>query len=206
MKRRLVLAALSLAALLPACSILPEREAVDVYLLPGAIDHAAAPAGPQIDVSLRVLRPVSGSRIAGRRIVVIPDDRLVSVYQGAAWTDPAPVLMRERIVDALLAGQRFASVSTDERSLFADFELDTELRAFQSEYRNGRPEAVIRIDVRLAQGNTRHIVASQRFEARENAAGTAVADVVDAMGRAADRVAQDIARWSAQHTATDTTP
>ena len=199
MKRRLVLAALSLAALLPACSILPEREAVDVYLLPGAIDHAAAPAGPQIDVSLRVLRPVSGSRIAGRRIVVIPDDRLVSVYQGALWTDPAPVLMRERIVDALLAGQRFASVSTDERSLFADFELDTELRAFQSEYRNGRPEAVIRIDVRLAQGNTRHIVAGQRFEARERAAGTAVADVVGAMGRAADRIALEIARWSAGH-------
>lgn len=201
MNRCLALATVLLVTALSACSILPEREAVDVYLLPGSIGHARTPSAPPLEASLRVLRPVSGSRIAGRRIVVVPDDRLVSVYQGVSWSDPAPVLMRERIVDALLAGQRFASVSTDERSLFADFELDTDLRAFQSEYRNGRPEAVVRIDARLARGDTRRIVADRRFEAREAAAGTAVADVVDAMGRAADRVAREIADWLATQAA-----
>lgn len=191
--------ALLIAIALSACSILPEREALDIYRLPGALPAAPPEARDPVPWSLRVLRPASGAQLAGRRIVVIPDDHLISVYRGAAWADAAPLLMRERIVDAVRAEGRIAAVSSDERSLHGDFELDTDLRAFHSEYRNGAPEIVIRIDARLVRSDTRHIVASQSFEAREASTGTALPAVVEAFGRAADHIALDLARWAARH-------
>src|SRR5690606_16021245 len=111
----------------------PAPEPLDLYMLPGGFPPAEqnADSGP----TLRVLRPSSGAQLAGRAITVIPDDQRVSVYKNAAWTDPAPQLLRDRIVDALRADSRIGAVSSDERSLQAEIELDSDLRAFQSEYR-----------------------------------------------------------------------
>jgi cholesterol transport system auxiliary component len=198
MKPHHTLAALLLCAALSACSILPAREALDTYLLPTALQRQSV-AVDATNWSLRVLRPASGSRLAGRRIVVIPDDRLISVYKGAAWSDPGPLLMRDRLVDAILSEGRIASVSSDERSLHAEIELDSDLRAFQSEYRNGTPVVVIRLDARLVRGDSRRIIASRSFSVEQTAATTSIEAVVDAFGAAADLIAVDIARWAAEH-------
>ncbi len=191
-----LLAALFLTALLSACSLLPEREANDIYRLPSTLSAVSAQSPGAVNWSLRVLQPTSGAQLAGRRIVVIPDDHVLSVYQGAAWADTAPRMIRERLVDAVRADGRIATVSSDERSLHADLELDTDLRAFHSEYRNGRPEAVIRLDARLVRSDTRRIIVSRSFETREAAADTALPAVVSAFGSAADRIALEIADWT----------
>lgn len=191
-----LLAVISLATLLSACSLLPEREPSDIYRLPSTLPAASAEARTAVNWSLRVLQPTSGEQLAGRRIVVIPDDHVLSVYHGAAWADTAPRLVRERLVDAVRADGRVATVSSDERSLHADLELDTDLRAFQSEYRNGQPEAVIRLDAQLVRSDTRRIIASRSFETREAAADTALPAVVSAFGRAADRITMEIADWT----------
>jgi len=198
-----LLAALFLTALLSACSLLPEREANDIYRLPSTLPAVSAISPGAVNWSLRVLQPTSGAQLAGRRIVVIPDDHVLSVYQGAAWADTAPRMIRERLVDAARADGRIATVSSDERSLHADLELDTDLRAFHSEYRNGRPEAVIRLDARLVRSDTRRIIASRSFETREAAADTALPAVVSAFGSAADRIALEIADWTVRAGATE---
>ena len=69
---------------------------------------------------------------------------------------------------------RVAALSSDDRQLQADFELDSDLRAFQSEYRDGRAEAVLRLDARLVHTATRRIVASRSFALRAPATDTAV--------------------------------
>ena len=198
-----LLTAFFLAALLSACSLLPEREPNDIYRLPSTLPAASADARAAVNWSLRVLQPTSSAQLAGRRIVVIPDDHVLSVYQGAAWADTAPRLIRERLIDAVRTDGRIATVSSDERSLHADLELDTDLRAFNSEYRNGQPEAVIRLDARLVRSDTRRIIASRSFETREAAADTALPAVVSAFGRAADGIALEIADWTVRAGATE---
>ena len=173
-------------------SVLPEAQPLDVYVLPvtgdasaGAVSavretaRATAPAAPASATvaagssaaaaaaaqswSLRVVRPAAGVHLAGQRIVVMPEGNRVSVYQGAGWSDPAPVLVRDRVLEAFRADGRVGALSSDERQLHADFELDSDLRAFQSEYRGGRPEAVLRLDARLVHTASRRIVSTLRM-------------------------------------------
>ena len=223
-------AALCAIALLPACSVLPEAQPLDVYVLPvtgdasaGAVSAAretaratapAAPASATVPAgssapaatgaqawSLRVVRPAAGVHLAGQRIVVMPEGNRVSVYQGAGWSDPAPVLVRERVLEAFRADGRVGALSSDERQLHADFELDSDLRAFQSEYRGGRPEAVLRLDARLVHTASRRIVASRSFEQRLASADPAVPAVVQAFGTAADRLSAEVVDWTVREAA-----
>ena len=187
--------ALGAALLLPACTILPKAEPLDVYLLP-AIAPVSASATQAAPWSLRIARPAAGVHLSGQRIVVVPEDNRVSVYTGAGWSDPAPVLVRNRLLDAFRVDGRVAALSSDDRQLQADFELDSDLRAFQSEYRDGRPEAVVRLDARLVHTATRRIVASHSFALRAPATDTAVPAVVQAFGAAADRLAAEVVEWT----------
>ena len=187
--------ALGAALLLPACTILPKAEPLDVYLLP-AIAPVSASATQAAPWSLRIARPAAGVHLSGQRIVVVPEDNRVSVYTGAGWSDPAPVLVRNRLLDAFRADGRVAGLSSDDKQLQADFELDSDLRAFQSEYRDGRPEVVVRLDARLVHTATRRIVASRSFALRAPATDTAVPEVVQAFGTAADRLAAEVVEWT----------
>jgi cholesterol transport system auxiliary component len=196
-RRRIAWAALA-AVLLPACTILPTAEPVDVYMLPSAASAAASVrnAAQAAPWSLRVARPAAGVHLSGQRIVVVPEDNRVSVYKGAGWSDPAPVLVRNRLLDAFRADGRLAALSSDDKLLQADFELDSDLRAFQSEYRGGRPEAVVRLDARLVHTASRRIVASRSFEQRVPATDAAVPAVVQAFGNAGDRLAAEVVEWT----------
>ena len=77
MKRLSLLLAVGL---LGACSILPQSEPLDIYLLPGA----ALPAQTQrVDWSLRVNSPVSSQLLDGTRIVVLPEPCLLYTSDAA---------------------------------------------------------------------------------------------------------------------------
>jgi cholesterol transport system auxiliary component len=106
------------------------------------------------------------------------------------------VLVRNRLLDAFRADGRVFALSTDDKQLQADFELDSELRAFQSEYRDGRPQVVVRLDARLVDTGSRHIVASRSFELRMAASSPAVPAVVQAFGAASDQLAAEVVDWT----------
>ena len=204
---------------LAGCSILPERKPVEVYLLPGpALAQAATPVGTVAAApaetgagrwprSLRITRPASAGHLAGRRIAVLPPDGRLSVYQGASWNDPAPLLVRNRLLDVFQADARLSALSSDDRILQADFEIDSDLRAFQVEYRSGTSYAVLRLDARLVRTDTGRIVASRRFDLQQPLAGTSVAQAVQALGQTSDALALALRGWAvAQMAATAPAP
>ncbi|RJX76502.1 ABC-type transport auxiliary lipoprotein family protein [Pseudomonas sp. LS-2] len=178
---------------LGACSILPEQEPSDVYRLPTAatISKAATPA----PWSLRVAKPKSSETLDSPRIAVIPQGDVISSYKGARWSDPAPVLLRNRLTDAFYRDGRVQSISTDDSNLQADFELGGELQAFQSEYRGQAIEVVIRLDARLADDRQR-IVASRRFEVHQPVADKQVSAVVAGFGQASDTLTAQVLQWT----------
>ena len=194
-QRRTLLLMLAASTALPACSLLPAPSPVEVYQLPGALPRRDS-AAPVLPLSLRVMRPAASALLAGQRLLVQPDGDRISYYKGAQWSEPVPVLLRNRLLDALRADGRIGTLSSDERILQADFELDGELRAFQSVYREGRPEVLLQLDMRLVHSASRRIIASCRFELAQAAAGTALPAVVQAFGAGSDRVAQEIADWT----------
>jgi len=193
---RLALTCLLGAALLSACSILPQSDPQDIYRLP---DSAVAAAnGATLDVALRILRPAADDVLRGSRIAVRPQGNVFSVYQGARWSAPAPTLWRDHLVEAFYNDGRIARVSSEGEGLRADFELGGTLRGFHTEYHDGKPRVVIRFDARLAEAAGRNIVASRRFTVTEDVAGGQVPAVVEAFGRASDIMARQIIDWTAE--------
>ncbi|MCO2841407.1 ABC transporter [Pseudomonas aeruginosa] len=182
--RRLSLAAgLAALATLGACSILPEAQVLQVGTRP-------------VDWSLRIARPRTSLVLESPRIAVRPHGDEISVYQGARWSDPAPSLLRDRLMQAFQADGRVRGLSSDDSNLQADFELGGDLRAFQTEYPNGQASALIRYDARLVRTDDKRVVASRRFEVSQPVDGKKVAAVVSAFGKAGDTLSAQVLDWT----------
>jgi cholesterol transport system auxiliary component len=185
--------ALLLLSLLGACSILPKSEVLSIYRLP-ASPLSSQPAA--VEWALRVNKPYSSQLLDSTRITLLPPGDQISAYQGVRWSDRAPLLLRDRLIDAFRDDGRIPAVSSDDSRLHADLELAADLRAFHSEYRDGQPVARIVLDARLVQSGSLRILASRRFVIEHMAADASVSTVVQALGLAADKLSRELVDWT----------
>ena len=183
-----------LISLSNACSILPKAENADVYRLPATT--SAAPAATPVSWSLRINKPLASDVFNLPRIAVVPEGNQISTYRGARWTDPVPVLLRNRMLDAFQRDGRVPRLSADDSNLQADYELVGELQAFQSEYTAQGISVVIRLDARLVDGRSQRILASRQFEVRQPQADKEVPAVVSGLGQATDRLMAQLLDWT----------
>ncbi|CRM79038.1 ABC-type uncharacterized transport system, auxiliary component [Pseudomonas sp. 37 R 15] len=179
-------------ALMSACSILPKPDPSDVYRLAST---QPVSQGAPVSWSLRVTKPQTSEFLDSPRIAVVPNGDLISSYANARWSDPAPVLLRNRLLDGFQRDGRVTLLSTDETNLQADYELGGQLQAFQSEYHGTAVEVVIRLDARLVRGSDQRIIASRRFEVRQPVGDTKVPSVVAAFGQAGDQLNKQVVDW-----------
>ncbi|WP_266158570.1 ABC-type transport auxiliary lipoprotein family protein [Dyella silvatica] len=179
-----------------ACSILPKAESPSIYRLPTT--HLSQAQAKPLTWSLRIDTPQAEQMIDSARSAVLPEGDVISVYQGARWSDRAPILLRNRLLDAFRDDGRIAALSSDNANLQADYALTGDLRSFQSEYRDGQPVIVIRYDARLVRTNNLRIVAAHSFEIREPVNGRAVPQVVSAFGKACDTLSSQVVAWAGQ--------
>ena len=190
-----LIAPVALAALVSACSIFPKAEPSDVYRLASA--QTTSRATP-VTWSLRVNKPQTSEFLDSPRIAVVPNGDLISSYASSRWSDPAPVLLRNRFMDGFQRDGRVTLLSTDDTNLQADYELGGQLQAFQSEYRGNAVEVVIRLDARLVRGSDQRIIASRRFEVRQPVNDTKVPAVVAGFGLAGDQLNKQVVEWVVQ--------
>lgn len=179
-------------ALVSACSILPKPDPSDVYRLTST---QPTTQGTPVSWSLRVTKPQTSEFLDSPRIAVVPDGNLISNYANSRWSDPAPMLLRNRLLDGFQRDGRVTLLSTDETNLQADYELGGQLQAFQSEYRGTAVEVVIRLDARLVRGRDQRIIASRRFEVRQPVSDAKVPTVVAAFGQAGDQLNKQVVDW-----------
>ncbi|MGY4814411.1 ABC-type transport auxiliary lipoprotein family protein [Pseudomonas chlororaphis subsp. piscium] len=183
-------------ALSGACSILPQADPVDIYRLPTAQSATAKPQGHAQPWSLRLTKPLASDALNSARIAVIPQGDVISSYKDARWSDPAPVLLRNRLLDGFLADGRVQLLGTDDSDVQTDLELGGNLQAFQSEYQGKAVAVVIRLDARLVRGYDQKILASQRFEVRQPLSDTKVPAVVAGFGQAGDALNRQVVEWT----------
>lgn len=192
---RTLLALLCCTALL-ACSVnvLPEKQPVDLYALPAATLEADT-AVSVLD-GLRLSEPATSNALAGSRLLVRMSDGSLQAFPAVQWEAQVPVLWRNWLLDAFWRDGRVSGLSTNAEGLQAQLELGGMLRAFNMAYQNDQLNAVIQYDVRLVELQSRRIVASRRFTVSEPAEGQGGEASVQAMGRAADRLAQELIDWA----------
>jgi cholesterol transport system auxiliary component len=185
---------LLLSVTLTSCSILPERVPSDLYQLPPSTLSASANAA--VMHGLRIARPGSSNALDGSRVLVMVQDNTFQAYPNARWTAPAPALWRDWVLDAFWRDGRVSGLSSSSEGLEARYELGGMLRALHSEHVDGQTRALVRFDAQLIDTQNRRIIASRRFEAEQSVPGSTVADVVRALGIAADRLAPQLIEWT----------
>jgi len=193
---RLALSGLIVA--LAACSILPESETLRIFLLPTATTSQQTHA-PALQHALRIHTPQASRILSSARIAVVPQGNQISGYRNARWSDAAPILLRDRLIEAFQSDGRMPSVSNEDVNLYADLGLHSDLRAFQSEYVDGKPQILIRLDARLVNLHDQSTLASRRFEVRQPSADPSVESVVEAFGQASDTLSRDVLEWTLTH-------
>jgi cholesterol transport system auxiliary component len=183
-------------SLLGACSILPQADPSDVYRLPSAQAPASASSAAAQSWSLRLNKLQASEALNRPTIAVIPQGDVISSYKGSRWSDPAPVLVRNRLLDGFVRDGRVTLLSTDDSNFAADLELGGSLQAFQTEYQGRQASAVVRVDALLVRGYDQKILASRRFEERQPLSDVQVPAVVAGFGQASDRLTAKVVAWA----------
>ncbi|WP_392892988.1 ABC-type transport auxiliary lipoprotein family protein [Pseudomonas migulae] len=183
-------------ALTSACSILPKSEPSDVYRLPSA--QSGTSHGTAQRWSLRLTKPQASEALNSPKIAVIPQGDLISSYKASRWSDPAPVLLRNRLLDGFQRDGRVSLLSTDDSNFQADLELGGSLQAFQTEYQGTAASVVVRLDAVLVRGFDQRILASRRFEVRQPLNDVQVPSVVAGFGQASDQLTAQVVNWAVE--------
>ncbi|MFV9473208.1 ABC-type transport auxiliary lipoprotein family protein [Advenella sp. RU8] len=185
----------SLVLFLGGCSILPQSDPLTVYQLPAVSGATASAISGLSTKSLTVFAPYANSFLDTGRIAVIPSGNQLSVYEGSRWSDAVPRVFRDRLIQDFRRFTDLKAVGSEGDNLLASYQLRGDLGAFQVEYRDGQPTAVIDFDASLFDGQSGRVIASQRFSVAEPVDGRQVPEVVQAFGRASTRINNDILQW-----------
>ncbi|WP_338583997.1 ABC-type transport auxiliary lipoprotein family protein [Pseudomonas sp. MAG733B] len=184
--------------LISACSILPKPEPFDVYRLPSTQSNAPSSHGAAQKWSLRLNKPLASEALNRPDIAVIPQGDVISSYKGSRWSDPAPVLLRNRLLDGFQRDGRVTLLSTDDSLFHADLELGGQLQAFQTEYQGTNASVVVRLDALLVRGYDQRILASRRFEVRQSLSDVKVPSVVAGFGQASNQLTAQVVNWAVE--------
>ena len=183
--------------MISSCSILPKPEPFEVYRLPSAQGASANHGTPQ-RWSLRLSKFQSGEALNSPNIAVIPQGDLISHYQGSRWSDPVPVLVRNRLLEGFQHDGRVPLLSTDDSIFQTDLELGGSLQAFQTEYQGTNAGVVVRLDALLVRSYDQRILASRRFEVRQPLSNVQVPAVVAGFGQANDQLTAQVVNWTVE--------
>jgi len=107
-------------------------------------------------------------------------------------------MVQTLLVESFENTGKIISVARQGVDLRADYVLKTELREFQAEYvRAGEaPHVWVRLNAKLVRMPARAIVASQTFEARFAAGGSAMKDIVVAFDETLNKVLKKSVIWT----------
>lgn len=147
---------------------------------------------------LLVGEPASLAVLESEKIVVRPAQGAVTHLGNAQWSDRLPKLLQARIVQAFENAHRLRSVGRPGDRISGDYQLVTDLRAFQIVFVDGKAMADVEISAKVVSDRTGRIVSGRVFKARvpaDQAEGPGAAQALDA---AFGHVAVDIVLWASR--------
>ncbi|MFN4356704.1 ABC-type transport auxiliary lipoprotein family protein [Sphingopyxis alaskensis] len=191
---RTPLLALLGAATLSACFSLGGKPPPFLLTLDPDAAPATGTARTAADAAtLTILIPTAPQKLRTTRIPVQQDDASIAYVQDAQWVE-APQRLFQRLVSETVAARTSRVVLDEGQYLTAPGEqLAGQLMEFGVDARSNEALVVYQAMLVSAGGKT---VTQRRFEAREPIGGKVEAKPVgEALTRAANRVALDVAAW-----------
>ncbi len=167
-------------------------EPPDLYRLdlPGAVA-----GGTALSLAISVSRPRAPESLDTSRIAVVKPGNGFDYVADARWSDPAPQVVQQLLVDALGAPGRFAAAAAAPSHLPADLLLETSLRRFEAVYADVAAAPTVVVELRASLLDVRKGTRLASFDSRAEvaAARNDRTAVVAAFEQAAARAVEDVA-------------
>ncbi|MEW5420853.1 ABC-type transport auxiliary lipoprotein family protein [Amorphus sp. 3PC139-8] len=195
-RRRLLraCAAAVLAAGVSACAALggggSSVEAIYTLAPPAEITGLNGRVGSQ----LLVATPLALDALNTNLIAVRPTPATLSYYPNVQWPDRLPNVFQSVLAAALENSGRVKAVGLPGQSLLINYQIVTEIRAFQAETA-GSDRALVTISAKILDDRNGRVVASRVFTATQPMRGDTVQAAVDGLDLANQTVVEEMVRW-----------
>jgi len=198
MRVRARLGAFLLAGLaLPGCAMLPGGgpAPLDTYDLSTSRIEAEGPRRGRTQVL--VAEPGALKVLDGENVVVRPSPGSVEFLKGAQWADRLPRVVQARLVEALQATGRLGGVGKPGEGLAIDYQIVTEIRAFEVRL-DGAPRAEVTLYVKLLNDRNGVVRAARGFTATAPLSSAAAGNdaYIAALDRAFAQATRDLVSWT----------
>lgn len=142
---------------------------------------------------LIVAQPTAVQALDSDRLIVKDSSGALSFLGGAQWADRVPNLVQTRLIQTFENGSRIAAVGRPGERIVPDFQLNTDIRAFNIDAATG--QAVVEITAKLIGDRSGKVQRAKLFSARMPA-GADGAGAAQALDQALSQVLIQIARWA----------
>lgn len=192
-----LLAPLLGTTVLPGCAALPGGgpAPLDTYDLTGISAEAAGPRRGRVQVL--VAEPGALKALDGENVVVRPSAGSVEFLKGAQWADRLPRVVQARLVEALQATGRLGGVGKPGEGLAIDYQIATEIRAFEVRL-DGAPRAEVSLYVKLLNDRNGVVRAARGFTASAPLSSAAAGNdaYIAALDRAFAQALRELVPWA----------
>lgn len=156
-----------------------------------AVPGAARPGGSAR--SIVIAEPTGLQPFESDRIIVREGGGSLSFLPGGQWADRLPRLVQTRLIQSLENAGRLRSVSRPGDKVSADYQLISEIRAF--DIAAGSGEAVVDISAKLIADGPGKVVAARVFTARVPVPKVQAGSAAAGLDAALATVLVDMVRW-----------
>jgi len=154
-------------------------------------------AGRRKGSQVLVTRPRALKALDTEYIAVVEDGPVYSYLPNVAWADSLPSVVQSKIVETLQNTNRLRGVGMPGDGLLIDYQLQTELRAFELRV-DGQNRGAVEIAAKLVNDRNGRTVSSRVFRAETPSGGAGPDQAVAALNRSADQVLAQMASWALQ--------
>ena len=143
---------------------------------------------------LLVNEPAAIKVLDGDSIVIKPSPGVITFLGGAQWGDRLPKVIQARLVESFERSGRIRGVGRPGEGLAIDYQLVTDVRAFEVAL-DGGARAYVALSVRLLNDRSGVVARQRLFEATAPLSGSGNEAYVAAINAAFAEVAGDIVEW-----------
>lgn len=146
-------------------------------------------------IQLLITEPTAIKALDGQDIVIKTDSGAIQLLGGARWADRLPRIVQARLADLYQRSGRFGGVGRPGEGLAIDYQVLTDLRAFDIRV-GGQDRAEVELFVRLLNDRSGVVRASRSFAGSSPVAGTGGQAFATALDRAFADAVSDLVDWT----------
>ncbi len=189
---RHVVAAGSLVLLAGCAALTGSTPSLDTYELSAPRIESRSPRGR---TQILIAEPSALKALDSENIVIKPAPDSVEYLKGAQWADRLPRIVQARLAETFQRGSGFAGVGRPGEGLAIDYQVVSELRAFEVRVEGGS-RAEVDVFVKILNDRNGTVRSARNFTASVPVGGAGNDAYARALNAAFGRVATEIVDWT----------